>query len=151
LEIFAKLHGNQNASAFRAGKLPIGAIELRQGACFGKNQSVTRAIVLALAVDGLRGSHHDALDGQALLADDFEEQRRADRVGVKILAVVRHVILIGRFVEYDLDVRERPFHDGAVTHVAFDEFDLSSDVGRASAWMDPGLEIIENADRVAAR
>ena len=65
------------------------------------------------------------------------------------LAVVRHVILIGRLVENHVDARKRPLDGRAVPDVAVEELDGPLEIRGRAARMDARLEIVQHAHLIA--
>src|SRR5712671_6423951 len=103
---------------------PITRAQLFDWANIGKNESVLGTNSRALAVNRLGTGYHDFADRKILLANDFKELSRSERVYMHILRDLRHVPAVCGLVKDDIDIAQGFIHRRAVAHIALDKLDL---------------------------
>ena len=95
-----RLHG---LLTLRTADLPVALLHLPVGACQGQDNAVGAALILALAIDSLRGSDNDLANLEVTLANHLEQQGGTDDVRMEEGTVIGHVVLVGGLMKNHLD------------------------------------------------
>src|SRR5262249_40290417 len=133
-------------TAVRALQLPLPTRQLYLRTRRRQSLAMNFAIVLSFAIYRLRRRHDHLLYRKLLLADNFIKQRGSNHIGVEELAVVRHIVLIGRFVKNKFDSREHSFPRRFFSHIARNKLHTKWKLWIALSPMYAWLKIVQNSD-----
>ena len=90
----------------RAVDFPIATLQLLEWPRTRMDHPMRNALVLAFPRDRLRRCHHHLAHRQPMSEDQLVQQRCAFGVHVQEVAEIRHVILVGRQMQYEVDALE---------------------------------------------
>src|ERR1022692_1425302 len=132
-------------------QVPKASLELLPGTAVRENLPVVWAVIQAFAQHGLRRSYDHFADRQPLAHDDLVYQGRAGGVDVDETAEVRQIVLISRQMIDHVHAGQGFGHRIRIPHVTAHAFKFRGQVCRPAAYMDGGLETIQEPNIISAR
>jgi len=142
--IFGEKAGLSGIPAVRTTNLPHFRSQLPPASRNCIEKAVRAAHILTFSINRLRGCDNHLLHGKPVADDGFKQQGRTLRIHVQETRKVRHVILIGRLVENNVNVAQGELHGLSIGDIATNERDRVGQVSRPPVGMNLGIERIED-------